>query len=259
MTPDASCVVECVPSPNHNARRAPLELLILHYTGMPDDDQACRWLCNPDSEVSSHYFVHQDGRILQLVPENERAWHAGVASWKGADDINSRSIGIEIAHPGDPSIPYAAEQIEAVVSLCKSIVERNNIVPENLLGHSDVAPGRKIDPGEHFPWQELYEAGLGHWVEPAPIQDGRFFIEGDIGQPIEAYQSMLALYGYGVEATGHFDQRTKAVTHAFQQHFRPETVDGVADSSTMETLYRLLKALGRDPVPLAPALDVATS
>jgi N-acetylmuramoyl-L-alanine amidase len=234
-------------SPNFGPRRDGLtpDAIILHYTGMQSAEAAELWLCDPASEVSSHYLVHEDGRIVQMVREADRAWHAGKCSWRGRTDINSCSIGIEIANPGHPfGYPdFPEPQIDAVIALCRGICERHDIAPERVLGHSDVAPGRKIDPGEKFPWRKLQKAGVGHFVEPSPIRGGRFLSIGDSGEPVEALQSMLALYGYGVDITGQFDAGTQAVVEAFQRHFRQELVDGVADRSTIETLHRLLAAL----------------
>jgi N-acetylmuramoyl-L-alanine amidase len=235
------------PSPNHGERvggRRP-DTIILHYTGMPDADQALNWLCNEESQVSSHYYVFEDGRVLQLVPEARRAWHAGKSAWAGEIDINSCSIGIEIANPGHPGglPPFPQAQIDAVVELCRDCGGRWSIAPERVLAHSDVAPIRKVDPGENFPWHILYQRGIGHWVEPGQVSGGRFFQLGENGQPIEALQSMLSLYGYDIEITGDFCARTKGVVEAFQRHFRPARVDGIADVSTIDTLHRLLKAL----------------
>ncbi len=237
------------PSPNHGERadgQKP-DMILLHYTGMPSAEGALDWLCRDESQVSSHYFVQPDGEVLQLVPESRRAWHAGKSFWHGETDINSRSIGIEVANAGHPGgLPdYPKEQIAAVIELCRDCGDRWSIVPERVLGHSDVAPVRKVDPGEKFPWRELYEAGVGHWVEPAAITGGRFFQRGDRGQPIEALQSMLSLYGYGTEITGEFSDKTAGDVEAFQRHFRPEQVDGIADFSTIDTLHRLLSALPR--------------
>jgi N-acetylmuramoyl-L-alanine amidase len=233
-------------SPNHGERRTTaIDILLLHYTGMPDHDQALAWLCRGDSQVSSHYFVHEDGRILSLVAEDRRAWHAGAASWAGEDDVNSRSIGIEIANVGHPGgLPdYPDPQIEAVIALCRDILDRHPIPPHRVLGHSDVAPGRKLDPGERFPWDRLAASGIGHWTEPAEMPGGAFLSRGDLGEPVEALQAMLALYGYGVEVTGSYDERLETVIAAFQRHFRPARVDGVADRSTIATLRNLLIAL----------------
>lgn len=220
-------------------------MLILHYTGMPSAEAALEWLCAEESQVSSHYFIDEEGRISQLVPESQRAWHAGQGCWKGETDINSASIGIEIANPGHAaeSPPFPDTQIEAVIRLCRDIVDRHAIPAERVLAHSDIAPMRKQDPGECFPWDRLHREGVGHWVEPLPVGGGRFFQEGDTGQPVEALQSMLALYGYGVRVDGSYDAETRSVIRAFQRHFRPARVDGVADSSTIGTLHKLLSAL----------------
>ena len=237
------------PSPNFGERaggRSP-DIILLHYTGMPTADGALKWLRAPESEVSCHYFVHEDGRVEQLVRESDRAWHAGKSFWQGETDINSASIGIEIAnagHPGGlPDFPDA--QIGAVIELCLDCGQRWRIAPERVLAHSDVAPIRKVDPGERFPWARLHAAGVGHWVEPASITGGRFFQRGDAGQPVEALQAMLSIYGYGVEINGLYCERTEGAVAAFQRHFRPERVDGIADFSTIDTLHRLLSALPR--------------
>ncbi|MBB3607416.1 N-acetylmuramoyl-L-alanine amidase [Rhizobium sp. BK602] len=236
-------------SPNHGERkdgRKP-DMILLHYTGMGTAEGALDWLCRDESQVSSHYFVFEDGRVIQLVPEERRAWHAGKSLWQGEADINSLSIGIEIAnagHPGGlPEFPDA--QIEAVIELCRDCGQRWAIAPERVLGHSDVAPVRKVDPGEKFPWARLAAAGIGHWVEPTPITGGRFFQKGDVGQPIEALQSMLSLYGYDTEITGEFSSKLEGDVQAFQRHFRQERVDGIADFSTIDTLHRLLSSLPR--------------
>jgi N-acetylmuramoyl-L-alanine amidase len=244
LTPDSPVAAKVFPSPNHGERKGSgrPDMLILHYTGMPDEGEALQWLCNPISQVSAHYFVFEDGRVLQMVPEARRAWHAGVSSWAGDPDINSRSIGIEIANPGHPGglPPFADAQIESVIALTHDIVARWRMTGERVLAHSDVAPGRKVDPGELFPWERLHRAGIGHWVPAAPIRDGRFFARGDQGMPVEALQAMLAMYGYGLRITGTFDDDTEKVVAAFQRHFRPERVDGVADASTITTLRDLI-------------------
>ncbi len=242
---------ELCPSPNFGERaegRA-IDMLVLHYTGMESAEGALKWLCTPEAQVSSHYLVHEDGRVVQLVAEAKRAWHAGKSMWKGETDLNSASIGIEIVntgHDGDyPDFPDA--QIAAVVELCRNCAERWSIAPERVLAHSDIAPQRKADPGEKFPWRSLFTAGIGHWVEPVPLSGGRFFQRGDGGQPIEALQAMLSIYGYGIDINGTFDDETHAVVTAFQRHFRPSRVDGIADVSTIETLHRLISSLPQRP------------
>jgi N-acetylmuramoyl-L-alanine amidase len=242
------------PSPNFGPRNHGIrpDAIVLHYTGMASGALAEDRLCNAQAEVSAHYLVHEDGRIVQMVPEAARAWHAGASFWAGATDINSHSIGIEIANAGHPDAdplkaapPFEAVQIAAVIALCQGIVQRWNIKAERVLAHSDVSIGRKIDPGEMFPWQELHAAGVGHFVVPAPLSGGRFFVRGDTGMPVEALQSMLAVYGYKIAITGEFDQDTEKAVNAFQRHFRPQRIDGVADVSTIETLHRLLKSIPR--------------
>ncbi len=240
--------VEPHPSPNHGERmEGPVDILLLHYTGMPDAEQALAWLCNPASQVSAHYFVFEDGRVLSLVPEHRRAWHAGRARWGDASDINSRSIGIEIANAGHPGgLPaYPEAQVDALIALCRDVVGRHPIPARRVLAHSDVAPGRKRDPGERFPWARLAAAGVGHRVEPEEMDraGGDALALGATGAQVEGLQQMLALYGYGIDVTAEFDRETEDVVTAFQRHFRPERVDGAADRSTVETLRRLIEAL----------------
>lgn len=246
FTPDSAFVDEVRFAPNVNEREGgPADMLLLHYTGMPEGEKALKWLCMEVSKVSCHYFVFEDGRIVQSVPESKRAWHAGVSSWQGEEDNNSRSIGIEISNPGHEHgyVPFADSQIEAVIKLSNDICARNNIVPERVLAHSDIAPSRKEDPGELFPWDQLYAAGIGHWVPEEPLGDGRFFQLGEQGEPIAALQSMFAIYGYGLDVNGIFDEKTQDVVTAFQRHYRQSKVDGVADASTIATLHHLIKKL----------------
>ncbi|WP_299817446.1 N-acetylmuramoyl-L-alanine amidase [uncultured Roseibium sp.] len=235
------------PSPNHGPRKTgvPIDMVILHYTGMKTAEDALSRLCNPEAEVSAHYLVDEDGSILQCVPEARRAWHAGRSFWKGQRDINSRSIGIEIVNPGHENgyRPFPDRQIKAVVALTKDICHRHGIQPWMVLGHSDIAPDRKEDPGELFPWDRLAQAGIGLYVQPFPIGSGLFMQAGERGQPVEAVQSMLALFGYDVAISGEFDEKTRLCVKAFQRHFRPEKVDGVVDQSTIETLNALLRKL----------------
>jgi N-acetylmuramoyl-L-alanine amidase len=216
-------------------------ILLIHYTGMNDAEKACGWLCAEESRVSCHYLVDEAGAITQMVSEELRAWHAGVSSWQGVNDINSHSIGIEIQNPGHnggyPDFP--APQMDAVGDLARDIVARWKITPRRVLAHSDVAPGRKIDPGEKFDWAMLHRQGIGHWVEPAPISEGRVLQKGMDGEAVRQLQQMLKSYGYGVDVNGVYDQRTMQVVDAFQRHFRPALVDGRADQSTVMTLERL--------------------
>src|SRR5262249_17613823 len=240
---DSPLVDQVHPSPNHEPRQGFVhpDILLLHYTGMKTTQAALERLCDPGARVSSHYLVFEDGRILQLVTEARRAYHAGESSWEGTTDINSRSIGIEIGNQGhDHGCPrFPERQIAAVIALCRDIVVRWSIAPWHVLAHSDVAPLRKRDPGEAFPWARLAAAGVGLWVEPAPIAQCEALSHGDRGKEVARLQRKLADYGYGIAAHGSYDSETHEIVAAFQRHFRPERVDGIADASTVGTLERL--------------------
>ncbi len=246
--PDSPLVCDLFPSPNIEPRSRGLapSMLILHYTGLETVERALDVLSRPDCKVSCHYVVDVDGRVIQMVAESMRAWHAGVSSWHGDADINSASIGIEIQNPGHalgyPEFP--AVQMQAVTALCQDIVARNAISPERVLAHSDVAPSRKIDPGEKFDWAGLALAGVGVWLPPEPADDADAgFGPGSRGDEIAQAQRMLSRYGYGVPQSGELDERTGFVLRAFQLHFRPERIDARLDRSTRLTLVRLLDAL----------------
>jgi N-acetylmuramoyl-L-alanine amidase len=247
FSPDSFIVADVVPSPNHDQRklgRTP-DMIVLHYTGMPTGEAALARLCSSDSKVSAHYVVFEDGRIVQCVPEELRAWHAGVSSWAGETDINLCSIGIEVVNPGHEFgySNFPLRQTAAVISLCKSIITRRGPISSvRILGHSDVAPARKQDPGEKFPWDLLSESGVGHWVRPAPLNlDGASIKPGERSELVTRLQRALRGYGYGIEETGSYDDATQQVVTAFQRHFRPARVDGLADASTMLTLRALLE------------------
>ncbi len=245
FTPDSSHVDCIAASPNHEGRMPdgiPIDILLLHYTGMPTTEGALARLRSPDAKVSSHYLVSPHGSVMQLVPEALRAFHAGVSSWEGTADINSRSIGIEIANPGHDAGPpeFPERQIESTIALCRDIVQRRAIRADRVLAHSDVAPARKNDPGETFPWKRLAAAGIGLWVEPPAVAAGPHLAPGDEGLQVSALQRDLARFGYGITVTGTFDQATRYVVTAFQRHFRPALTDGLVDRSTLETLATLL-------------------
>jgi N-acetylmuramoyl-L-alanine amidase len=241
--PDSGLAHEVRPSPNTGDRRGGLHptMLLLHYTGMASAAKAVDWLANPKSGVSCHYVIDERGRITQMVPEARRAWHAGVASWAGETDINSASIGIEIQNPGhaDGYHDFPRLQMRAARDLAADIQARHVIKPERILAHSDVAPFRKIDPGEKFDWGWLAKAGVGHWVRPSPLRmsAGRGLAHG---KAAELARALLSAYGYGV-AEG--DAGLAVVVAAFQRHFRPGRIDGVIDASTLHTLERLVMAL----------------
>ena len=244
FAPDFAGARVC-PSPNHGPRLRPISSLVIHYTGMQTGEAALALLCSQSSQVSAHYVVEEDGRVLQLVPESRRAWHAGISFWAGETDMNSASIGIEIVHPGylDPR-PYTAAQIEATAALARDICRRHAISPERVLAHSDIAPGRKRDPGEFFPWEELARLGVGRIVEETFSEGATTVALGDEGAKVASLQRDLAAYGYGIEETGVYDAQTVQAVEAFQRHFRRAKVDGRADGETRVALARLLASLG---------------
>ena len=238
-SPLAQAVVE---APNVEPRRngRAVDMLLLHYTGMASAVAACELLCSAESGVSCHYLVDEDGAITQMVSEELRAWHAGASCWKGETDTNSRSIGIEIQNPGHALgyRDFPARQMGAVIALCRDILSRHAIPPAHVLAHSDVAPGRKIDPGERFDWALLHREGIGHWVPPAPPDPAPL-----AASELAAFQRLLKAYGYTIDQTGEHDEATRKVTDAFQRHFRPALVNGVPDRSSLRTAERLVSGL----------------
>jgi N-acetylmuramoyl-L-alanine amidase len=250
FVPDSSVVADVIPSANFGERRngRKPDMIVLHYTGMLDGKVAVHRLTTTGTEVSAHYIVHEDGRIIQSVQESQRAWHAGASTWAGETDINSCSIGVEIVNGGhDYGLPpYPLRQVAAVIALCKGIIIRRNIPKHRVLGHSDISPGRKQDPGEKFPWALLAASGVGQYVAPAKIEAGPAMTVGAASNEVRALQEALARYGYGVTVSGIYDFATVEVVTAFQRHFRPALIDGIADPSTIATLNTLLTARGSD-------------
>jgi N-acetylmuramoyl-L-alanine amidase len=230
------------PSPNFDPRPTPPDMIVLHYTGMPTGEAAIERLRDPAAKVSAHYVVEEDGRIFRLVPEERRAWHAGVSFWKGVRDINTASVGVEIVNPGHEFgyRPFPDAQITSVIALVADIRTRWTVENDRIVGHSDVAPDRKDDPGELFPWKRLAEAGHGLWVEP-PAAPGAPLAEGEESTGVFALQAGLTRLGYDCAPSGRFDAHTKAVVTAFQRHWRQEQVDGVADGETRARLIGLLR------------------
>lgn len=231
------------PSPNHDERdpRTRLDMLLLHYTGMKTAAEALARLTDPAAKVSAHYTLDEDGTLYAHVPEELRAWHAGQSSWGGQSDINSRSIGIEIVNPGHDwgYRAFPEPQIARLIALSREIVARHAIPPERVLGHSDVAPARKQDPGELFPWERLAAAGLGLW--PHAVGSASAVGADASSERILALQSKLSRIGYGLDATGLYDEPTRLVVTAFQRHFRRRSVTGEADAETVA----LIEALAR--------------
>jgi N-acetylmuramoyl-L-alanine amidase len=215
------------PSPNFDERKSPISMIVLHYTGMKDADSAIQRLCDPEAKVSAHYVVTEEGQVLRLVDEANRAWHAGRSHWRGISDVNSASVGIEIVNPGHEFgyRPFPEEQIDALIPLVHGIKERYGITRGNVVGHSDVAPARKQDPGELFPWYRLAKLRL---ALPRPTKNLMDPGWADAG-------FLLALERFGYDVTD-----TLAATVAFQRRFRPELVDGTIDAECRAILLALL-------------------
>jgi N-acetylmuramoyl-L-alanine amidase len=231
------------PSPNHDARPAgvAVDILLLHYTGMPSAAAALDRLCDPAAKVSAHYGIDEDGTVWALVDEDRRAWHAGVSCWAGERDVNGRAIGIELVNPGHEFgyRPFPEAQMAALQALAQAILARHPIPPQRVLGHSDVAPARKEDPGELFDWPRLARAGIGLWPDAFAAIDPAAGTAPDT----TALQRKLAAYGYDVPSHGRPDETTRLVVAAFQRHFRPRRVDGIADGETAARLDALLEVI----------------
>jgi len=230
------------PSPNFDFRTTPPDTIVLHYTGMETGEAAMERLRDPAAKVSSHYVVEEDGRVFRLVPEERRAWHAGQSFWKGVRDINTASVGIEIVNPGHEFgyRPFPEAQVSSVIALVADIRTRWTVDDDRIVGHSDVAPERKEDPGELFPWKRLAEAGHGLWVEP-PAAPGLPLAEGEEGAGVFALQAGFTRLGYDCAPSGAFDAHTTAVVRAFQRHWVQTRFDGVADGETRARLIGLLR------------------
>lgn len=229
--------IEDTPSPNFDERKHPVCLLVLHYTGMESGAAALARMRDPEAKVSAHYMVWEDGRIARLVAESRRAWHAGVSTWQGRDDLNSRSVGIEIVNGGhdfrapDGRLPpYPDAQIAAVIALSREIMAYHGIPQTGLVGHSDIAPTRKIDPGEHFPWGRLAAAGLGIWPEP---ETGAACVWS--GGDTSRLNADLAAIGYDISDV-------PAALRAFQRRWLPPAVTGMADGDTLRRLRQIAAA-----------------
>ena len=213
-------------SPNQDERPKGnlVDMVVLHYTGMKNGEMAVERLCNPLAEVSAHYIVFEDGHLIQLVSEDRRAWHAGSAFWRGNTDINERSIGIEIVNPGHEFglTKFPEKQMAALESLIIEIIQRYSISGHNIVGHSDVAPRRKIDPGELFDWRRLYKSGIGIWPNPSLVDS------------IDNVRAEMLFSQFGYETVD-----MKKTIEAFQRHFRPREVTGILDRETSQLLSGL--------------------
>ena len=231
------------PSPNHGPRRGgAVDMLVIHYTGMTSPGAALDRLCDPKAAVSAHYLIAEDGTLWRLVAEERRAWHAGDACWAGERDVNSRSIGIELANPGHEFgyRPFAEPQLAALEGLARSILGRHAIPPARILGHSDVAPQRKQDPGELFPWPRLARAGIGLWPDFTAPGRGADADEA-------AARRGLARIGYAIGEDG---RHLAPVLAAFQRHWRPARCDGRLDA---ETAHRIAVRAGLQATAGAPS------
>ncbi|MDP3404647.1 MAG: N-acetylmuramoyl-L-alanine amidase [Brevundimonas sp.] len=233
-------------SPNFDQRRGPPDMVLLHYTGMQTAEAAVARLRDPEAQVSAHYVVDEDGGVLRLVPEERRAWHAGQSWWKGETDINAVSIGIEIVNPGHEFgyRDFPESQIASVITLLNEIRARWSIEDARILGHSDVAPSRKQDPGERFPWRALAAYRHGLWFEPAAERIaalGPPLGPGDTGLGVHVLQAGLHRLGYEPLPDGKYTEETRITVEAFQRHWRPSRVDGIADGETRATLMGILQ------------------
>ena len=250
-----------LPSPNSDARPrgAPIDMLVLHYTGMASAEAALARLTDPDAKVSAHWCVGEDGALWRLVPEQRRAWHAGRSLWRGRAGVNDRSIGIELVNPGHAFgyRPFPRPQMDALLALARAVLSRHPIPPRNVVAHADVAPLRRADPGELFDWERLAREGVGLWPREdvglwpregvdlraeegaAPAAAGPALRRGDRGAAVRLRQERLREFGYGIAADGDFGAATEAVVRAFQRHFRQARVDGAIDAGTDAVLRRL--------------------
>jgi N-acetylmuramoyl-L-alanine amidase len=238
--------IQDLPSPNQDERPVgtPIDMLILHYTGMRTAREAIDRLRHPAARVSAHYVVDEDGAVLGLVPEQRRAFHAGVSYWRGHSALNDRSIGIEIVNPGHEwgYRDFPVLQLAAVCDLGLAILSRHPIPARNVVAHSDVAPDRKEDPGEKFDWRSLAQNGFGLWPEDVPDLG----TVGAVHDPaaLRDVRAALATIGYRVAPDGDFDPALATALRAFQRHWRPEAITGAADADTRARLDAVLRLVG---------------
>ena len=248
-----------LPSPNRDERPAdcgPVDTLVLHYTGMVSAEAALARLTDARAKVSAHWCIGEDGTLWRLVPEDRRAWHAGLSAWRGRRSVNDRSIGIELVNPGHEHgyRPFPPAQMDAALDLARAIVARHPIDPRNVVAHSDIAPERRQDPGELFDWARLADAGIGLWPGEVagPAQAAPALRQGDRGSAVRRQQERLHTVGYGLVPDGGFGAATAAVVRAFQRHFRPARIDGAIDAGTAAVLDRV-SALAAGPAGRARA------
>ena len=230
------------PSPNHDSRgEQPIDMLVLHYTDMLNCDEAVARLGDAAAKVSAHYVVAEGGEVYQLVEEGERAWHAGESHWRGHNNINARSVGVEICNPGHGNgyVEFPLRQMKSVMKLAQEIVARHAIPARNVVGHSDVAFLRKSDPGELFDWQACARQGVGIFPFEARPLMGPEHKRGDKGKEVMRLQTALANWGYGLKLDGEYGEKTEKCVLAFQRHYRPGKLDGVWDNECAGLLANL--------------------
>jgi N-acetylmuramoyl-L-alanine amidase len=228
---------------------APIDMLVMHYTGMESGEAAFHRLCDPHAKVSAHYIVHEDGAVVNLVPEARRAWHAGISCWRGISALNDRSVGIEIVNPGHEFgyRPFPAAQMQAVIKLSQEIIARHNIEARNVVGHSDIAPLRKEDPGELFDWKGLAKNGVGLWHGVKRVwRGGEVLVKpGTEGTDVAMVQKMLSDYGYHIRVDGNYGPKTETIIKAFKRHFVPEQLNVSWDKLSQKRLEALLKVVDK--------------
>jgi N-acetylmuramoyl-L-alanine amidase len=238
-------------SPNFNERpnKSSIDILVMHYTGMKTAESALKRMCDAQAQVSAHYFIYENGDVVQLVDEDKRAWHAGISCWRGIASLNDISIGIEIANPGHEFgyEPFTEKQMDTVKELSKSIMDRHGIEARNVVGHSDIAPSRKEDPGELFDWQEIAKEGIGLWPDVKKVwRGGDVLVEpGKEDVDVARVQKMLSDYGYHIRVDGYYGSKTEDVVKAFKRHFVPEQLNVNWDKLSEERIKRLLSMIGK--------------
>lgn len=235
-------------TPNYDARGGSsyeVSILVLHYTGMKTARAALGRMCDPNAKVSAHWCIDEEGTIYKLVSEKMRAWHAGISCWREQTLINDISLGIELVNPGHAFgyRPFPSVQINALIKLMRDILTRYDIPKRNIVGHSDIAPNRKNDPGELFEWKRLAAEGIGLWPNKILVAqpDLETLVKGSSGIKVLELQKKFLRFGYGLKVDGLYNKETEFIVKAFQRHFRQSSVNGTADTLTQVTLENLLE------------------
>lgn len=228
-------------STNFDDRPSQIDKIVIHHTQMSCIQSAIQKLCDPLAKVSSHYVIMKNGEVLQLVDESKRAWHAGKSYWRGKEALNDNSIGIELDNDGEEEFTFALMQ--SLLWLCKEIIKRYDIKPYNIVGHSDVAPDRKVDPHHLFKWKWLAQRGVGLFPENIPYMPDTMFAFGVGGHEVRILQNKLAGFGYYIKLSGEFDVNTETVVRSFNRHFCPESFLEKLENAWTKTSERRLNAL----------------